>query len=135
MEQEVWGSIPGLAATISEIGYPLLPSRHMAEISLKWRKSLKCKIQKNWCTVTVIPTIEHHGGHSRTPANQRWDQVPGRSQNKHATTATKSIYKIFKWQMLSSNTLGYRFRQSFDYEISVVFMSSICSTFPLITSV
>ena len=40
----------------------------------------KCKIQTNWCTVTVAPTIEHHGGHSRTPANQRWDQVPGRSQ-------------------------------------------------------
>ena len=37
------------------------------------------KIQKNWCTVTVAPTIEHHGGHSRTPGNQRWDQVPGRS--------------------------------------------------------
>ena len=29
-----------------------------------------CKIQKNWCTVTVAQTIEHHGGHSRTPANQ-----------------------------------------------------------------
>ena len=40
-----------------------------------WQKS---KIQKNWCTVTVAPTKEHHGGHSRTPANQRWDQVPGR---------------------------------------------------------
>ena len=40
----------------------------------------ECKIQKNWCTVTVAPTIERHGGHSRTPANQRWDQVPGRSQ-------------------------------------------------------
>ena len=26
----------------------------------------KCKIQKNWCTVTVAPTIEHHGGHSWT---------------------------------------------------------------------
>ena len=33
----------------------------------------KCKIQKNWCTVTVAPTIEHHGGHSWTPADQRWD--------------------------------------------------------------
>ena len=41
----------------------------------------KCKIQKNWCTVTVAPTIEHHGGHWRTPANQRWDQVPGRNQS------------------------------------------------------
>ena len=39
----------------------------------------KCKIQKNWCTVTVAPTIEHHDGHSRTPANQRWGHVPGRS--------------------------------------------------------
>ena len=37
----------------------------------------KCKIQKNWCTVTVSPTIEHHGGHSRTLENERWDQVPG----------------------------------------------------------
>ena len=41
----------------------------------------KCKIQNNWCTVTVAPTIENHGGHSRTLANQRWDQVPGRSQS------------------------------------------------------
>ena len=39
------------------------------------------KIQKSWCTVTVASTIEHHGGHSRTPANQRWDQVPGKSQS------------------------------------------------------
>ena len=37
-EQEVRGSIPGLAATISEIGYLLLPSRDMAERSLKRRK-------------------------------------------------------------------------------------------------
>ena len=35
------GSIPGLAATISEIGYLLLPSRDMAERSLKRRKSSK----------------------------------------------------------------------------------------------
>ena len=40
----------------------------------------KCKIQKNWCTVTVAPAIEHRGGHSRIPANQRWDQGSGRSQ-------------------------------------------------------
>ena len=39
----------------------------------------ECKIQKNWCTVTMAPTIEHHGAHSRTPVNQSWDQVPGRS--------------------------------------------------------
>ena len=36
-----WGSIPSLAATISEIGYLLLPSRDMAEISLKRHKSSK----------------------------------------------------------------------------------------------
>ena len=40
----------------------------------------KCKIQKNWCTVTVAPTKEHHGGHSRDPWKPKWDQVPGRSQ-------------------------------------------------------
>ena len=39
----------------------------------------KCKIQKNWCTVTVAPIIEHHGGHSRTPVNQGWDQVRSNS--------------------------------------------------------
>ena len=35
----------------------------------------KWKIQKNWCAVTVAPTIEHHGGHSRTPANQSWTET------------------------------------------------------------
>ena len=38
-EQEARGSITGLAATITEIGYLLLPSRDMVEISLKRRKS------------------------------------------------------------------------------------------------
>ena len=44
-------------------------------------KYIKSKLQKNWYTVTVAPAIDYHGGHSRTPANQRWDQVPGRSQH------------------------------------------------------
>ena len=35
------GSIPGLVATISKIGYLLLSSRDMAERSLKRRKSSK----------------------------------------------------------------------------------------------
>ena len=39
MEQEVRGSIPGLATTISEIGYLLLPSRDMVEIPPTRRKS------------------------------------------------------------------------------------------------
>ena len=38
-EQEVRGSIPHLATWISEIGYLPLPSRDMAEIPLKRRKS------------------------------------------------------------------------------------------------
>ena len=38
-EQEVRGSIPRLATWISEIGYLPLPSRDMAEIPLKRRKS------------------------------------------------------------------------------------------------
>ena len=38
-KQEDRGSIPGLATWISEIGYLLLPSRDMAEIPLKRRKS------------------------------------------------------------------------------------------------
>ena len=41
MDQEVWGSILGLAATISEIGYLLLPCCDMAERSLKQHKSSK----------------------------------------------------------------------------------------------
>ena len=40
-DQEVRGSIPGLAATISEIGFLLLQGRDMAEISVKRRKSSK----------------------------------------------------------------------------------------------
>ena len=56
----------------------------------------KCKIQKNWCTVTMSPTIEHHGGHSRTPANQRWDQVPGRSPIQ--LYLTKHKFKDWKWK-------------------------------------
>ena len=50
-EQEVQSSIPGLAATISEIGYLLLPSRDMAERLLKRRKSSK--------QPTNQPTIIH----------------------------------------------------------------------------
>ena len=51
----------------------------------------KCKIQKNRCTVTVAPTREHHGGHSRTPANQRWDQVPGEESASPAWLAAPAM--------------------------------------------
>ena len=49
----------------------------------------KCKIQKNWCTVTVAPTIEHHGGHLWTPENQRWDQVPASTIREEGTGLEK----------------------------------------------
>ena len=39
VDQEVRGSISGLAATISEIGYLLLPRRDMAERLLKMAKA------------------------------------------------------------------------------------------------
>ena len=55
----------------------------------------KCKIQKNWCTVTVAPTIEHHGGHSHTPAKQRWDQVPGRSQKTISRYTCSFVQHVF----------------------------------------
>ena len=45
----------------------LLISRCMTDSLYFKGRSVKCKIQKNWCIVTVAPTIEHHGGHSRTP--------------------------------------------------------------------
>ena len=38
-EQEAWDSIPNLTTTIPEIGYLLLPSHNLAEISPKRRKS------------------------------------------------------------------------------------------------
>ena len=66
----------------------------------------KCKIQKKWCIVTVAPTIEHHGGHSWTPVNQRWDQVPKIHFKKK--TISKSCDYIdfpFFWQE-HGNQLG-----------------------------
>ena len=40
-EQEAPDSISNLTTTISDISYLLLPSHNLAEISLKWRKSLE----------------------------------------------------------------------------------------------
>ena len=64
-------------------------------------------VQKNWSTVTVAPTIEHHDGHLRTPANQRWDQVPGRSQRPIPNTldifwdfSMFELYKFLKWKLI-----------------------------------
>ena len=52
--QGVWGSSPGLYATIPEIGYILFPSRDMAAILLKRRKSLKNLFQSNYCLVYIV---------------------------------------------------------------------------------
>ena len=56
---QVRGSIPSLAATISEIGYLLLPSRDMAERSLKWRKSTKLPTNRQnlQTATTFIATV------------------------------------------------------------------------------
>ena len=49
LEQEVRGSIPGLATWISEIGYLMLPSRDIDEIPLEPRKSsIQPTNQTNW---------------------------------------------------------------------------------------
>ena len=37
-------------------------------------------------------SLWHHGGHSRTPTNQRWDQVPGRSQRFLIKIIVRYIY-------------------------------------------
>ena len=47
-------SIPGLATWISETGYLLLPSRHMAEIPLKRRKS-SIQLQPSHRSFTPMP--------------------------------------------------------------------------------
>ena len=51
-EQEVRDSSPGLTATISEIGYLLLPCRDMAERSLKRHKSLKQLTNLSECNIS-----------------------------------------------------------------------------------
>ena len=47
------------------------------------------------CTVTVAPTIEHHGGHSQTPANQRRDQVHGSQKTIKSQNIGLKIYSIY----------------------------------------
>ena len=57
-EKEVRGSIYSLAATISEIGYILLQSRDIAEISLKRRKSSTQPTNQPSDIVVVIPSTQ-----------------------------------------------------------------------------
>ena len=64
------------------------------------------KTHKNWCTVTVAPTIKHQGGHSRTPANQRWDQVPGGSQRLYNMVIIYELENKICW--ISKLQIGAR---------------------------
>ena len=45
----------------------------------------------------MVPTIEHHGRHSRTPANQRQDQAPVRNQRQNCVS--------FLWTLVWRNQL------------------------------
>ena len=58
-EQEVRGSITGLATWISEIGYLLLPSRDMAEIPIKRRKSSIHPTNQSYHLVVVITSFHY----------------------------------------------------------------------------
>ena len=84
-EQEVRGSIPGLTTWISEIGYLLLPSRDMAEIPLKRRKS---SIQPTENAGPVQFTMEAGYGHCRVIALSRYRLVHNAitRQRDNATT-------------------------------------------------
>ena len=57
-EKEVRGSIPSPAATISKIGHLPLPSRDIAEISLKRRKSSTQPTNQPSDDVVVIPSLQ-----------------------------------------------------------------------------
>ena len=74
-------------------------------------KQYECKIQNNWCTVTVAPTIEHHGGYSPTPTNQSWGQVPGRvsvsffaSRTRHECPRHNESVYMEAWHWMWANT-------------------------------
>ena len=69
---------------------------------------LKCKIQKNWCTVTMAPTIDHHGGHSWTPVTRGETRCPGgvsvsclASRTRHECSRhNESVYmEAWHWKM------------------------------------
>ena len=62
----------------SDCSLPTIVFLIFREIGKLYVKALlQCKIQKHWCTVTVAPTIEHRGGHSRTPATRGETRCPG----------------------------------------------------------
>ena len=82
MRQEQWGRMYLSYIYISLPRGSIYQSQNVQYIEHRgtWTGVMSFTIQKNWCTVAVAPTVKHHVGLSRTPANQRWDQVPGRRQ-------------------------------------------------------
>ena len=66
--------------------------------------NIKCKIQKNWCTVTVAPTIEHHGGHCMDPCKP---EVRLGAREESASPAwlaaaamnTRDTTKVYIWRL------------------------------------
>ena len=57
------------------------------------RSKFRCKIQKNWCTVTVAPTIEHHGGHLRTLRTRGETRCPGVVSVSCLASRTRNEYR------------------------------------------
>ena len=57
-EQEVQGSIPRLATWISEIGYLLLPSCDMGEITLKRRKSSIQPTNQSFIELNILIVVK-----------------------------------------------------------------------------
>ena len=67
-------------------------------------RSFHVKYKRPDALSLCAPTIEHHGGDARTPANQRWDQVPGRSQRLLALLAAPAMNacdttKVYIWNI------------------------------------
>ena len=90
-----------------------LKERIKSEMNITRQKtSKKSKIQKNWCTVTVAPTIEHHGGHSRTPANRGETRCPGgvsvsclASRTRHECPRHNGSVYMEAWHWMWTDTL------------------------------
>ena len=93
-EQEVRDSIPGLATQISEIGYLQLPSRDMAEIPLKRRKS---SIQPT--NLTQVQETMTHVYNFFTIPHVTWSRVATNFEEWRSlfTIHTKGHYSII-WE-------------------------------------
>ena len=71
-----------------------------------------CKIQKNWCTVTVTPTIEQHGGHSRPLQKRDETRCPGgvsvsclASRTRHECPRHNESVYMEAWHWMWTDTI------------------------------